>query len=189
MLPTAGLPIIVLERLGARQAAYFAMPLMIVALLNVIPSMASQSLFAEAAADEHSLRAHVRRTLVGVYAVMLPAIVVLCVLARPILSVFGSGYADNGTTCLQLLALSGVFASFNYVVDAILVATKHVRGYVFLNITGTMCALGFPLAFMGGGLTGVGVGWLIGQISYAVLAVATLAYVRGERTALRPAAS
>jgi len=188
MLPTAGLPILVLERLGARQAAYFAMPLMIVALLNVIPSMASQSLFAEASADEDSLPAHVRRTVAGVYTVMIPAIVVLCVLARPILSVFGPGYAANGTACLQLLALSGLFASFNYVADAILVATKHVREYVFLNTTGTMCALGLPLAFMGRGLTGVGIGWLLGQLGYAMLAVGTLVFVRTRRPAFRAVA-
>jgi O-antigen/teichoic acid export membrane protein len=176
LLPTTVLPIIVLDRLGARQAAFFAMPLMIVALLNVIPSMASQSLFAEASADEPSLGAHARRTLLGVYAVLIPGVVALCVLAAPVLSIFGAAYARNGTRCLQLLALSGVFAGFNYVADVVLNARKQVKRYVFLNTAGTACAIGFPVAFMGSGLTGVGVGWLVGQVGYALLAVATLTH-------------
>lgn len=178
LLPTTVLPILVLDRLGARQAAFFAMPLMIVALLNVIPSMASQSLFAEASADEASLRAQTRRTLLGVYALLVPGVIALCLLAHPVLSIFGADYARNGTRCLQLLALSGLFAGFNYVADVVLNARKQVRSYVFLNTAGTVCAIGFPVLFMGHGLTGVGFGWLVGQIGYSLLAVATLAFVR-----------
>ncbi len=178
LLPTTVLPILVLDRLGARQAAFFAMPLMIVALLNVIPSMASQSLFAEASADEASLQTQTRRTLLGVYALVVPGVIVLCLLAHPVLSIFGADYARNGTRCLQLLALSGLFAGFNYVADVVLNARKQVRSYVFLNTAGTACAIGFPVLFMSHGLTGVGVGWLVGQIGYSLLAVATLAFVR-----------
>jgi O-antigen/teichoic acid export membrane protein len=174
LLPTTVLPIIVLDQLGARQAAFFAMPLMIVALLNVIPSMASQSLFAEASADESSLGTHTRRTLLGVYAILVPGVVALCVLAAPVLSIFGPDYARNGTRCLQLLALSGVFAGFNYVADVVLNARKQVKRYVFLNTAGTACAIGLPVAFMSHGLTGVGFGWLAGQIGYSLLAVVTL---------------
>ena len=180
LLPTTVLPIIVLNRLGARQAAFFAMPLMIVALLNVIPSMASQSLFAEASADEASLRAQTRRTLLGVYAILVPGVIVLCVLAQPVLSIFGPDYARNGTRCLQLLALSGMFAGFNYVADVVLNARKQVKSYVFLNTAGTVCAIGFPVVFMGSGLTGVGFGWFVGQIGYSLLALGTLAYVRAR---------
>ena len=186
LLPTTVLPIIVLDQLGARQAAFFAMPLMIVALLNVIPSMASQSLFAEASADEASLGAQTRRTLVGVYAVLVPGVIALCVLAGPVLSIFGPDYARNGTRCLQLLALAGLFAGFNYVADTILNSRKQVKRYVFLNTAGTICAIGFPVAFIGYGLTGVGVGWLVGQMGYTVLAVTTLT---SSRSAPAPPAS
>jgi O-antigen/teichoic acid export membrane protein len=182
LLPTTVLPIIVLDQLGARQAAFFAMPLMIVALLNVIPSMAAQSLFAEASADESSLGEHTRRTLLGIYAVLVPAAIALAVLAGPVLSIFGPDYARNGTRCLQLLALSGLFAGFNYVADVVLNARKLVKRYVFLNAAGTACAIGFPVAFMSYGLTGVGVGWVVGQVGYSALALATLVSARPGTT-------
>ena len=108
------------------------------------------------------------------YAVLIPGVIALCIFAGPVLSIFGADYAREGTRCLQLLAVSGVFAGFNYVADAVLNARKQVKRYVFLNTAGTVCAIGFPVAFMGYGLTGVGVGWLVGQIGYSVLAVVTL---------------
>ena len=110
----------------------------------------------------------------------------LCVLAGPVLSIFGPEYARNGTRCLQLLALSGLFAGFNYVADVVLNARKQVKRYVFLNAAGTVCAIAFPVAFMSHGLTGVGFGWLVGQVGYSLLAVATLS---GGRAASTPTIS
>jgi O-antigen/teichoic acid export membrane protein len=184
-LPGTVLRIVVLAQLGAQDAAYLAMPLMIVALLKIIPSTAAQSLFAEAAADEASLGRLARRTLRGIYAVLLPAIVGLVVLAGPILSIFGPDYAAAGTRCLQLLALSGLFAGFNYVADTIFNARRMVRAYVFLNIVGSIFAIGFPVALLGFGLTGVGVGWLLGQVAYAAVALAMLGWLRREERRLR----
>ena len=152
------------------------MPLMIVALLKIIPSTAAQSLFAEAAADEASLGRHARRTMRAIYVVLIPAIVFLVVFARPLLSIFGEDYADAGTRCLQLLALSGVFAGFNYVADTILNAQRRVRAYVFVNLVGSVFAIGFPIALLGFGLTGVGFGWLLGQLGYAVVALVALVW-------------
>lgn len=174
MLPGTVVRIVVLSQLGARQAAFLAMPLMIVALLKVIPSTAAQSLFAEVAADEDSLWRQARRTLRGIYSVLIPAVIGLVLIAHPLLSIFGSDYAEAGTRCLQLLALSAVPAGFNYVADTVLNARRMVPAYVFVNVVGSVCAIGFPLAFIGEGLTGVGFGWLLGQVGYCLVAAATL---------------
>lgn len=186
MLPGTVVRIAVLSRFGAREAAYLAMPLMLIALLKVIPSTASQSLFAEAAADEASLGRQARRTLGGIYAVLIPAVVAMIVLARPVLSIFGADYADAGTRCLQLLALSGVFAGFNYVADTILNAQRRITAYVFVNIIGSVFAIGLPLALLDHGLTGVGLGWLLGQIGYCGVAIAALVWPRRGESGSRP---
>jgi O-antigen/teichoic acid export membrane protein len=174
LLPGTVVRVVVLSQLGARDAAFLAMPLMIVALLKVIPAMASQSLFAEAAADEGSLVPQTRRTLRGIYSSLIPAVVAVLVFARPLLSIFGSDYAAAGTLCLQLLALSALPGGFNYVADTVLNARRLVGDYVFVNIVGSACAIGFPIAFVGHGLTGIGFGWLLGQLGYSAIAAATL---------------
>ena len=185
LLPGTALRIIVLDQLGAQDAAYLAMPLMIVALLKIIPSTAAQSLFAEASHDEASLGRQARRTMRAIYVVLIPAIVALVVLAEPLLSIFGADYAAAGTTCLQLLALSGVFAGFNYVADTILNAQRRVRAYVVVNVVGSVFGIGFPIALLGYGLTGVGFGWLLGQVGYALVAAVALFWHR--RPPARPA--
>jgi O-antigen/teichoic acid export membrane protein len=180
MLPGPVIRIVVLSRLGAPQAAFLAMPLMILALVKVIPGIAAQSMFAEAAADEQALWGFARRTLRGIYVVLFPTIVALVVFARPLLSIFGADYADAGTTCLRLLALSAVFAGVNYVADTVLNAQRRVGDYVFVNLVGAACTMLLPIAFVGYGLTGVGLGWFLGQAAYCAVATATV-FGRGRR--------
>ncbi len=194
ILPISTLPIIVLWKLGAVAAAYVSIPMMIVALLNVIPSMTAQSLFAELSAqsvahavtdhgvnDGDSQRIAVAKALKAIYALAVPAIVVTVAVAPLLLSTFGPGYARAGTPVLRLLALAAVFACFNYVADTVLIARSLVAGYTFLNVSGTVAAMALPVALLSRGLTGFGVGWLLGQAVYAALAVATLAFYRTPR--------
>jgi O-antigen/teichoic acid export membrane protein len=182
IIPSSTLTVVVVDRLGATKAAYFAIPLLIVGFLNVIPSVTAQSLFAEVAADnDGSLIGHLRKALIAIYGLAVPVIAVLVVGAPLILSLFGAAYSRQGAGCLRYLALAGLFASFNYVADVVLVARSKVAGYVFLNVAGTVSAFGFPVLFMSGGLTALGLGWFIGQIGYAALAVGTLAVCYGPR--------
>jgi O-antigen/teichoic acid export membrane protein len=182
IIPSSTLTVVVVDRLGATKAAYFAIPLLIVGFLNVIPSVTAQSLFAEVAADnDGSLIGHLRKALIAIYGLAVPVIAVLVVGAPLVLSLFGAAYSRQGAGCLRYLALAGLFASFNYVADVVLVARSKVAGYVFLNVAGTVSAFGFPVLFMSGGLTALGLGWFIGQIGYAALAVGTLAVCYGPR--------
>jgi O-antigen/teichoic acid export membrane protein len=113
-----------------------------------------------------------------VYVVLVPSVLLLFVAARPLLAVFGTEYANAGTTALQLLALSGLFAGFNYVADTVLNAKRHMRAYVFVNLVGSACAVAGPVALVGHGLAGVGLGWLLGQAGYAIVAAVTLWWVQ-----------
>jgi O-antigen/teichoic acid export membrane protein len=174
MLPGTVVRIVVLAALGSAAAGHLAMPLMIIGLLKFVPSTAAQSLFAEAAADEASLGRQARRALRAIYVVLIPGVLLLVVAAHPLLAVFGREYADAGATALQLLALSGVFAGFNYVADTVLNARRCMREYVFVNVVGSVCAIAGPVALVGHGLAGVGLGWLLGQAGYAVVAAGTL---------------
>lgn len=174
ILPTTTMTALAVAIIGARDAAYLAMPLMIVGLLNVVPAMVAQSLYADLSADPTLGLTHIRRALRATYVLAIPAIGALAIAARPVLALFGPTYASRGAGCLQLMALAGVFASFNYLADAVLLARSKVAGYLFLNITGAAVTLALPVLFMGRDLRGVGLGWVLGQVGYTVLAAATL---------------
>ncbi len=192
IVPTSLLPAIVLWRSGARSAAYTAIPMMIVAILNVIPSVTAQSLFAEIAADGSTPWRMARGALRAIYCVMVPAIVILIVGAPFVLSIFGREYTRAGTSALRWMAMAGIFASFNYVADAVLIARSRVAAYTLLNIAGTVCAFGFPIVGLVTGftthsthgaptsLTGFGVGWFLGQAGYAVSATLALRHCASD---------
>ncbi|MCB0976793.1 MAG: lipopolysaccharide biosynthesis protein [Acidimicrobiales bacterium] len=170
IIPLTTLPMITVARLGSADAAYFAIPLMICNLLTFIPQMTSQSLLAEAAHSETDLPALITRSLRGIYAVMVPAALVMAAVAPLVLSVFGPDYSSNGTTVLRLLALGALVSSFSYVADTVLNARRQVRAYVVVNTLGTVVVLGAAVAGMSFGLAGLGWGWIAGQLGYAVIA-------------------
>ena len=62
ILPATLLPIIVLDRLGATDAAYFYMPMQIAVFLNYIPSSTSQALISESSQSEDpsTYKSHLR---------------------------------------------------------------------------------------------------------------------------------
>ena len=169
MLPISTLPLVVVARLGASTAAYVAIPMMILALLNVVASMTSQSLFAELAhgGDEKAL---IRKAIRAAYTMLLPMLVAVFVMAPVILNVFGPQYSKVGSPVLRWLAVAALFGCANYIADTVLIARGRVAAYTALNVAGTVSAMAFPILGLRYGVTGFGVGWFFGQIAYAACA-------------------
>ncbi len=176
MLPISTLPLIVVARLGAETAAYIAIPMMIVALVNVVPSMTSQSLFAELSygGDQRTL---IRKAFATSYSLLLPVLIVVLVGAPWILNVFGAKYSAVGTPVLRWLALAAIFGCANYIADTVIIARGRVGSYTALNIAGTISAMVFPVIGLRYGPNGFGIGWLVGQIGYALCAALTVRYL------------
>lgn len=174
MLPTTLLPTVAIVRLGAATGAYLAIPLLILGILNAIPGMTAQSLFAEVSVDARNVRRHVMRAIRWIYLLVVPVIGLLCICAPIVLRIFGAGYAAEGTNCLRLMAAAGLFASFNYVADVALNCLGKLQAYTLVNVGGSLVLLMACLVMSDKGLTWIGVGWLAGQAGYAVLAGSAL---------------
>ncbi len=192
IVPTALAPAIVVGRLGPAAAAYVAMPLSLLAIVTLIPSVTAQALLAEMSRSTGGTLAIVRRALLGTYLPVLLCVAMLVVFAPVILRIYGSDYATQGTTCLRLMALSGIFSTFNYVGDMALLARSRVTGYVVVNALGTMVVLGCVYVGSGFGVNGVGLGWLVGQMGYtavSLIVIATVVIRSGGRLHSLPGAS
>jgi O-antigen/teichoic acid export membrane protein len=61
--PTAIIPILITNILGAKFSAYFYMDMMIANVLYVIPTSTTTSLFAEGSYNEEELRLHLRKAI------------------------------------------------------------------------------------------------------------------------------
>lgn len=165
LLPDSVLPILVLNFLGAHQAAYFYIAFTIANFLYTIAFVTTQASLAEASHDTGNIGRHVRSGLKLIYAIMTPSIIVLVLLAPFVLQIFGSDYRSGATQLTILFALSGfavaLYAAFNTLFKATrqLVAIVISPAVKAVSII-TLAALLIPLH----GLVGVGWAWLVGNV-------------------------
>lgn len=164
-------PLIVINRLGAKSAAYFYVALSLANLLYVIPSSINRSLFAEGSASEENIHRHIIKSLKLTSILLLLAIAGLLLFGKLILHVFGKGYAQASFDVLMLLAVSGVFVAVVSVVGTILNIKRRVLPMTVMNVISLACVLGMSALFAHGGLVALGRGWLIGQALGAASAV------------------
>jgi O-antigen/teichoic acid export membrane protein len=184
VIPTFLLPVIVLSRLGEAAAAYVAIPMTILGVLTVVPSMTAQSLFAEMSAHPEEMVEPVRKALRGAYIVTLPLALITIVIAPTLLNLFGHGYSVEGRAFLRWGAASSVFFCFNYVSDIILLARKFVRAYVVANVVGTVFVMLSLFFGVRHGLDALGVAWFVGQGCYCTVSCIVLARNVGWRNLL-----
>jgi O-antigen/teichoic acid export membrane protein len=143
-----------------RQLAYFSTALLVESTAMVIPYLLTLSLFAEISGDQDLLHRYVRRTLpLGL--ALCAGIVIVFELAAPLsMRIFGPAYVTNGTTPLRLLVLVG----FGYVIKDHYVAIRRAQGRLGRAVkamaAGTCAeAAGAALGGVGGGMTGLCLGW------------------------------
>lgn len=161
-LPGMILPIIITNRLSPEQTAYFFMPNMIGALLNVIPSSMSRSYFSESADKVGVLP--FRKPLLVSYSILLPIIVIIILFGRSILSVFGKNYASEGYLFLICVAVSVVVSVLSYFYNYRMLVRNMLHQIIYTQLLSGIVYLYlvYYLSYMG--IFGVGVALLISRI-------------------------
>lgn len=194
ILPITATPLIVLAARGAREAAFFGMAMMLLGLLNVVPAMLSQSLYAELSADPDQRRAHIHKAARAIYLILVPCAAALVLAAPLVLGAFGPAYASGATGCLRWMAVGSLVAGLSYLVDVCVNSLGRASSYVVLNASNAFLVLVAVAVAAPNGLTAVGVAWLVAQTASVLVAVGVLALVQPTGPAAReivpaPAAS
>ncbi len=162
--PNMIIPIMVLNMLGAEQAAYYYIAFAVVSLLFMIPNAISISLFVEGSHGA-ALKRTVVKSLIVIFSLLVPAAAVLYVCGGVALGVIGEDYAGGGLGVLRVMVVASLFIGVNYVYFAIKRIQKDVRGIVVLS--GVICGLvvGLGYVFMTiFGVIGVGYAWVVGNV-------------------------
>ncbi|MFA7169671.1 MAG: oligosaccharide flippase family protein [Candidatus Paceibacterota bacterium] len=133
-LPAALAPILIVNELGATDSAYFYMASTIAALLYIIPTAITQSLFAEGAYSEKDFISFVKKATKFIVLFLLPAILVVFLLGKYILLVFGEEYSINSYYLLQIMAISSVFLAINLIGATILRIRHRMMQFLIINI-------------------------------------------------------
>lgn len=160
------LPILVINSLHAKIAAYYYIDTMILSLLLVIPISASQSLFTEGSHSEEFLHDHLKKAIKFTVLLLIPSIIVILLFGGFVLQIFGKSYQTDSFRFLQVISLSAIFMSVALFGNAILRIRKKVTTLVILNLIGCIVVLTSSYLFINS-LIGVGFGWLLGEIIIA----------------------
>ncbi|HEX9356401.1 MAG TPA: hypothetical protein VF933_21605, partial [Streptosporangiaceae bacterium] len=175
ILPTTVVPLEVLVIRGAAETARFAIAFLIAGFLNVIPSTVATVLFAEASRQGVTLGKQLRKSLRGIYGLLLPAVIVVLAAAPLVLRLFGAAYAATATGCLRVLALSALLTGGTYLVDSLLIARDRIAAYIFMNGANAALVLGCVGALLSRGLTAAAGGWALAQGVSLLLGLIVLA--------------
>jgi len=170
--PTLILPIIVINTLGPAISAFFFIAWAIGSIINTIANMMSTSLFAEGSNNLNALEHNLGRSIKMILLLLIPIVAITVVFADKILVLFGSQYSENATDLLRLLAI----ANFPFAINVLYFAQKRVEKkttiIVILAVLSGAITIGLSeLLLTGMGITGVGIAFLSGQCTIAVIII------------------
>ena len=186
ILPTWLLPVIVVNRLSARDNAYFYLTWLVGGVFFMVSPSVAASLFAEGSHDRVSIRRQARRSAVIIAGLLAGPMVVMVVAGRLVLRVFGSQYPSHGYLLLVVLVLSAVPDAITNVAVAVMRVEGRLRRSTFLTLS--MSALALVLAWFllpPLGIVGAGVAWLVAQSAGSVYVLGDVV-LRGRDARKRP---
>jgi len=171
--PASLLPLMVVNVLGAEQNAYFYIGWMIAGMLFAIPASISTSLLAESSHFEDKLKENVGRSLKFAYLLLIPAVIVLILVSKWMLLVFGQSYSANTLHLFWILSLSSLPAAFSYIYTGILQVAGRVKELMALWGLIVLAVLLVSYFIMPAvGIIGIGYAWLGAQTVAAIYVLA-----------------
>ncbi len=163
MIPTVILPIIIINHLSSADAGYFYLSFMIMNVLYTVSGSVSQSLFAEGSYGDNLLRGLLKRSVIILVTILVPASIVLAYFGPYILKLFGKTYSEGAAGVITILALSSpIVAAFN--VGSTLLKIRHqMYAVVFVNAVYALTICALALMWVGNGLIWVAYAWISGN--------------------------
>jgi O-antigen/teichoic acid export membrane protein len=175
---TAFLPVLVVSRFGAAVNAYFYIAWTTSTVLNLLAVNMGMSLTVEASRDVRDLGTHLRVSIQRLGRLLVPAVAGGVVLAPLVLAMFGTSYAEAGTTLLRLMLVAAVPRA---VVELYLgVLRAQGRSHPIAVVQAAQAALFLALVFglLGqAGIAGIGWAYLVSNLAVAIPLLPRLAAV------------
>ena len=183
---TTLLPVVVTAVAGATTTAYFALAWAVALPLYGVAGDIGTSLVLHGSPQQDRLPTLVRQAALNGAGLLVPAVVLLIVLAPTILSLFGPAYAREATTALRLLALAAVPNLVMTLAVSVARIDRRLGRVVVALWAQAAIALGLAASLIHAlGATGAGLGFLVSE---CVAAGGLVAYGRaGSRHRARVA--
>lgn len=178
IIPSYILPILITSTVSASDAAYYYIVATTVNILFIIPQVITQNLLVESAYNEKEIEIHTRKASRMIALILIPAVVAMVFFGNYILIVFGKQYSTQGIALLQILAISTLISSANYIIGTFLTIYHHVKMLVGINTISAAVILGSSYLLLHNGIIGIGYATIITQLILLVLYCAALYKVK-----------
>lgn len=169
-MPALVLPVIILNVLSAKYAAYFYVASMIQNVLLIIPQATEQSLLAEGSHNEVELKKHIKKALSTIIVILIPSTIIIVLFGNILLQFFGKSFASEAFQFLQLYSASTIFTALLLIASAILNIKHKIKTLVIMNVLFAVLTLYLSYAFISSKLVGIGWGWILGQAIAGIVA-------------------
>ncbi|NVN53730.1 polysaccharide biosynthesis C-terminal domain-containing protein [Mycolicibacterium hippocampi] len=176
--PALALPILASAHLPPTEVGYLVVAVMIASAFLAVPGAVSNALLADCADDPARLRAQTRRALCFAAVLLIPPVIITCLLARVVLGLFGSGYADYSLVLILLLLSTFPDALINVALAALRVMRRLTEVAVVTVLGATITIGGTWLLMPSMGVSGAIVALFASQAIALAALSATL--VRGS---------
>lgn len=168
-LPAMILPILIFNKMGPQSVAYFYMAMMIANFIFIIPFSVTQSLFAEGTHSENDLKKHILKAGKIISLILIPVIFITVLFGNYILLAFGKQYSLEAFSLLQIMAFSSIFIAINGIFGTVLRIRQKIKELIFISIFSTTVILSGCYYFSSIKLIGIGIAWILGQMSVTIL--------------------
>lgn len=140
-LPVQVFPIMIVNYLGASQAAYFYIASMIANMIYVIPTATSQSMFAEGSHAEEQLAQYTKGALKVTALICVPVILGVLIFGELILKVFGGSYSAEAYKLLLVFTLTTPLVSFFFIANTVLKIRHQMKALLCISVAFAMSAI------------------------------------------------
>lgn len=175
MLNSTITPLLVVNSLGAAQAAYYYMPGMILQLVMSVPRAVSNSLVAEGSQGQKDLKFLFFKSLRANYLILVPIILAVILLGPLVLRIFGKSYSDEGNAYLRYTAIALLMSVPNSLFGSILTIRKRVGSILFMSFFSAAVGLSLTVFFVRHGLAALGLSNILGyftvMIAYLIMII------------------
>ena len=160
-LPNTVIPLIVIHKIGASNAALWYISMQIYMILFLIGSSISESFLAEASNKEENLRDYAIRATKSLYAALVPALLLVILFAPIILGIFGEEYRQ-AVPLLRLLAVTSIMVAGSFIAGTVLTIFKKIWYLAITNVVNAVVVIGGCVVF-GNSLNNFGWVWFVGE--------------------------
>jgi O-antigen/teichoic acid export membrane protein len=189
MATGALMPALIVARLGATEAAYWAVSYIIVYALDLVTVNLGVALMVEGVTERSKLRAHTVAVVRRIAAIIVPAVVFLVLFAPQVLSVFGQAYSAKGSGLLRLLSLAVLARAVTSLWISLSRVERRVGVIAFWQGCTFVLVVGLAWWLMGRmGIDGVGVAYLASQAVVAACLLPSILRILSKPRAVPAAA-